>query len=207
MRQSRNSFDAKLGTFIPIATVYSYSEESRKGFRRQGYIAHCYALAMAGKSLSPEQQKVAKAVLNRVLEDQFAGSQTDFAVALGIKQPTLSDVLSGKKGAGGKVLAGLMQIDAAAAAEIAGGKPPQKPRDIVPSASETSAPGDLREAALAILVDKHRVPYEDAKKALASVLAFDQAHHATAEQWAATALRIYRAIRGSVDGRVVREEF
>lgn len=71
---------------------------------------------MAGKALTPEQNETAKAVLRKLLKE-FA-TQDDLARALGIKQSTLSQVLSGDKGVGGKVLTGLMTIRPELVAQI-----------------------------------------------------------------------------------------
>jgi transcriptional regulator with XRE-family HTH domain len=73
---------------------------------------------MAGKALTPEQNETARAVLRKLSKD--FETQDDFARALGIKQSTLSQILSGDKGVGGKVLTGLMSINPDLVAQITG---------------------------------------------------------------------------------------
>lgn len=78
------------------------------------------------KALTAEQNK-------RVVELMLAlrrklGGQEKLGKALGVSQTTISEVLDGKKGAGGKILAGLTRVAAAELAIAMGGEPPPEPQ-------------------------------------------------------------------------------
>jgi hypothetical protein len=94
---------------------------------------------MATKSLRGRQREAARRALDRVLVERFAGDQTKMAEAIGISQPFLSEVLSGKKGAGGKTLMGLYAIEPSVAAEI-GGRTAEPMLALPPAPAERSAP-------------------------------------------------------------------
>jgi transcriptional regulator with XRE-family HTH domain len=77
---------------------------------------------LATKSLTKEQNDAARDRLRALLKTKYSGESVAFAKALGISQPFLSEVLSGKKGVGGKVLTGLAKLEKA---ETTAGSPAQ----------------------------------------------------------------------------------
>lgn len=83
----------------------------------------------ATKSLTAEQNRRIVALLHRLKDD--LGGQLKLAKALGVSQPLLSEVMSanGKKGVGGKVLAGLVRVAIAELAIAMGAKLPRAVAD------------------------------------------------------------------------------
>lgn len=73
------------------------------------------------KALPRDQNERARALVRQLRDERFGGSQLDLAAALGVKQPTLSGFLTGKRGAGGKIMAGLMKLAPDEAIQISGG--------------------------------------------------------------------------------------
>lgn len=73
------------------------------------------------KALSHEHNERARALVRQLRAERFNGSQLELAAALGVAQPTLSGFLAGKRGAGGKIMAGLMKLAPDEAIQISGG--------------------------------------------------------------------------------------
>ena len=137
----------------------------------------------ATKSLSAQQNAEAKALL-RKLRDRY-DDQSALAHALGIKQGTLSGILSGNKGVGGKVLAGLGKIAPQELASIIGSSP-AGPTDTLSMAR--AAVENLVRAGLATEDEARRIMwdvvpketsvdgfYEEAKRRLRDAAAMDAA--------------------------------
>lgn len=77
---------------------------------------------VATKSLTPKQREAARRALGELIEKKY-GTASELARQLGISQPTLSEIVSGKKGLGGKTLIGLLLIEPEVVAQFVGGKP------------------------------------------------------------------------------------
>jgi transcriptional regulator with XRE-family HTH domain len=77
---------------------------------------------MTSKALAPEQGQVAREIVKRLLRERFDGNREELAKRMGIKLPTLSDIINGHKGVGSKSFSGLLRILPTAAAAITSGK-------------------------------------------------------------------------------------
>lgn len=146
----------------------------------------------SSKALSSRQNDIAREVLRVLLRDRFEGDQTVAANALGVSQPTLSNFLSGERGTGPKMLAGIAKVDPAAAASILAGV-------AVPAAggpkSPQIAPGSERvveldaldvsrqDAAIEVLV-RRGVGLRAAERAIAGVREFKHDEALEPEVWA-----------------------
>ena len=64
---------------------------------------------MASK-VSPERSERGRVVIQQILEERFAGSQSQLAQTIGVSQPTISQFIAGKTALGGKVLDGIARI-------------------------------------------------------------------------------------------------
>jgi hypothetical protein len=73
------------------------------------------------KAISKQQNERARALARKLKLERFNDSQVELAAALGVKQPTLSGFLAGARGAGGKIMAGLMRLAPDEAIQISGG--------------------------------------------------------------------------------------
>lgn len=76
----------------------------------------------ATKSLTREQNDRVVSALKSLMQGRFRKNQNGLAEALGVSQPTLSELMSGQKGAGGKILIGLAKVAPEVALEIAGAR-------------------------------------------------------------------------------------
>ncbi len=77
---------------------------------------------MTSKSVAPEQAQVAREIVKRLLRERFDGNREELAKMMGIKLPTLSDIINGHKGVGGKSLSGLERVLPGAAGAVTSGK-------------------------------------------------------------------------------------
>ena len=140
------------------------------------------------KALSPRQNEIAREYVRALLSARFKGDQTACAAALGIKQPTLNNFLSGERGTGPKMIAGIAKLDADAASSILAGRtvaPHETPLEVAPSARvvvDTSVLV-LRDSAIEMLV-RRGVGWRAAVRAVDGVRAFVGDEELAVEDWA-----------------------
>ena len=91
----------------------------------------------SSKALDPEVTRRLRALAKRIVDEEFKGNTTAAAKAMDVSQPTLWDFIDGKKGkgAGGKVLVGLIKHAPVDALSILGGAVSQ-PGDTLAMAKE-----------------------------------------------------------------------
>lgn len=65
---------------------------------------------MSGKSLNRQTNELGRKLLKKLIDDEFGGNQSRAAKAFDYKQGSLSDFLSGKRGAGPKLIQGVARI-------------------------------------------------------------------------------------------------
>lgn len=135
---------------------------------------------MGSKSLTAEQNLLARELVRELLNARYGGKKVAAAKDLGVSQPLLSGFLAGDKGLGVKLLNGISRRAPEVAAKILGNA------NIASAAVETTpAPIDdapvppvvaheTIEGAIEELTDKG-YPYRNVKAALAGVSAYESA--------------------------------
>jgi hypothetical protein len=73
------------------------------------------------KAIPAHQSELARDLARRLLKEKYNDRQVELASALGVEQGTLSAFLNKHRGAGGKIMSGLMRLAPAEALAITGG--------------------------------------------------------------------------------------